>query len=303
MNTREPDWAYAAKSLLKVLSVSVLLFLALNAAEGLLARYVDLDDERLAQVYGTVARVANPDKRLSDGYSDGGRLLGATYTLTGEPRRAGHDQPQQEYEITEDLFGTIRAPSLSGPSGALGDAITAVETNPGADDALAEKTRKTVDALPKTLETVAVVEFTHAMTTEQLIAFNRKHRICAGADVSYVYDPSFYDDSSFVPRTNAIVWNRGMLPGNSPTYQCEAEPATALAEFRRWTGLLHETDDLQGFGLTPYQLTGAAEEGVVHALLLDRWKLAALRELLDDPEVRTAHLTDAAFDLGYPDQT
>ncbi|MFD0886568.1 hypothetical protein ACFQ08_18640 [Streptosporangium algeriense] len=170
---REPDRAYVARSFLKVLIVSVVLFLALNAAERVLATYVDFDDKRLAQVYGTVARVVNPDKRLPNGYSDGGGPLGTTYTLVGGPRRADrNNEVWREYGITKDLFGTVRAPSLSGPSGSLGDAITALEPNPGADDALAEKTRKAVDSLPKTLETVAVVEFARTMTTEQLIAFD-----------------------------------------------------------------------------------------------------------------------------------
>ncbi|MFF4991606.1 hypothetical protein ACFY19_30795 [Streptosporangium saharense] len=301
MNVREPDWAYVARSLLRVLIVSMTLFVALYAAEGALATFGDLDDKRLAQVYGTAARITNPDKRLSTGYSDGGRLLGTTYTLTGEPRRADHDQPWREYEITKDLFGVIRAPSLSGPSGRLGDAITAVDANPGEDKTLTEASRKTIDALPQTLEAVAVVEFTHAMTTEQLVAFNRKHRLCGGKDVSYVYAPSSYDDSDPIPLTNAIVWNRGMTAEGDLTYQCETEPEAALAEFRRWTRTLHETDDLSQFGLTPQQLTETAKEGTVHALLLDRWKLSTLSKLLDDPQTRTVTLTDATFNLGTPE--
>lgn len=295
---REPDWAYAARSLLKVLIVSMALFVALHAAERLLATFVDLDDKRLAQVYGTTARITNPDKRLSIGYSDGGGLLGTTYTLTGEPRRADHDQPSREYEITKDLFGVIRAPSLSGPSGRLGDAITAVETDPGANSALTEASRKTIDALPQSLEAVAVVEFVHAMTTEQLVAFNRKHRLCGGEDVSYVYAPSYYDDSDSIPLTNAIVWNRGMTAEGDLTYQCETEPEAALAEFRRWTRTLHETDDLSQFGLIPHRLTETAKEGTVHALLLDRWKLPALGALLNDPQTRTVTLTNTTFPLG-----
>jgi hypothetical protein len=82
------------------------------------------------------------------------------------------------------------------------------------------------------------------------------------------------------------------------TYQCETEPAAALAEFRRWVGLLDEGDDLEEFGLDHEWLAEDAEEGVVHGLVVDGWKLADLRKLLDDPEVRTVHLADVAFDLG-----
>lgn len=300
MNGREPDWAYVARSLVKVLAVTAALFLALSAGERVLWLFVDFDDERTARVYGTAARVANPDKRLSYGYSDGGGFLGTTYTLWGEPRWAGPGEGQTKYEIVKDLFGAVWAPSLDGPSGSLGEAIAYVEADPDVDRELAENARKTIDGLPQTLDAVAVVEFAHSMTSERLVAFNRRHRLCGGADVSYIYSPSYYDDSSSEPPANAVVWNRDMTQEHSRekiTYQCETEPEAALAEFRRWVGLLDEGDDLDEFELSPGGLAGTAEEGVVHGLVVDRWKLADLRRLLDDPEVRTVHLADVAFDL------
>ena len=72
MDMREPDWAYMARSLLKVVAITAALFLALSAVERVLWLFIDFDDERTAQVYGTAARVANPDKRLFYGYGDGG---------------------------------------------------------------------------------------------------------------------------------------------------------------------------------------------------------------------------------------
>ncbi|MFB9679461.1 hypothetical protein [Streptosporangium vulgare] len=300
MNTREPDWAYAAKSLLKVLVVAAALFLALNVAERVLWLFVGFDDERTALVYGTAARVVNPDKRLTYGYSDGGGLLGTTYTLRGEPRRAGPSEDRKEYEITEDLFGAVRASSFDGPSGSLADTIDSVDWELGVDRAVTEEARKTVDALPQTLRAVAVLEFTHPMTTEQLVAFNRRHEFCGGWDVSYIYSPYYYDDSSYDPPLSAVVWNRGLTkePWEDLTYRCETEPEAALAEFRRWVGLLDDGDDLEEFELSHASLTGTAKEGVVYGLVIDSWKLADLRKLLDDPEVRTVNLTDVAFDLG-----
>ncbi|WP_329425310.1 hypothetical protein OG339_33830 [Streptosporangium sp. NBC_01495] len=300
MNAREPDWAYVARSLVKVLAVAAALFLALSAIERVLWLFVDFDDERMARVYGTAARVANPDKRLLFDYSDGGGLLETTYTLRGEPRRAGPGEGRTGYKIVENLFGTIRAPHLDGPSGVLGDAIDSVDVDLGVNKALTEEARKTVDGLPQTLEAVAVVEFTHPMTTERLVAFNRRHEFCGGKDVSYIYAPSFYDDSSKVTSMNAVVWNRDMTKQHweDLTYECETEPEAALAEFRRWAGLLGEGDDFSEFELSHDWLTGAAEEGVVYGLVVDRWKLADLRKLLDDPEVRTVNLADVAFDLG-----
>lgn len=302
MKAREPDWAYVARSLLKVVAVATALFLALSAAERVLWMFVDFDDERMAQVYGTAARVANPDKRLFYGYRDGGGSLETTYTLVGEPRGAGHGEDGTGYEITENLFGTIEAPFLGGPSGNLGDAIASVEADLGIDRELTERTRKTIDGLPQTLDAVAVVEFAHSMTTERLVAFNRRHRLCGGADVSYIYAPApYYDDSSNDPPLNAVVWNRHMTEEHirpDLTYQCETEPEAALAEFRRWVGLLDEGDDLSEFDLDYEWLTDAAKEGVVDGLVVDRWKLADLRKLLDDPEVRTVQLADVAFDLG-----
>lgn len=301
MNVREPDWAYVARSLVKVLAVTAALFLALSVVDRVLWLFVDFDDERMARVYGTAARVANPDKRLSHGYSDDGGLLKTTYTLWGEPRQAGPGEGGTEYEIVENPFGTVRAPSLDGPSGSLASAIASMDVDPGVDGKLAEKARKTIDGLPRTLDAVAVVEFAHSMTAERLVVLNRRHGLCGGADVSYVYSPSYYDDSSGDPPLNAVVWNRDMTQEHSwvdPPYRCETEPEAALAEFRRWVGLLDEGDDLREFELDHEWLTETAKEGVAHGLVVDRWKLADLRKLLDDPEVRTVHLADVAFDLG-----
>ncbi|MEQ4719045.1 hypothetical protein [Nonomuraea sp. B19D2] len=173
--------------------------------------FIDSDDERMARVYGTAARIANPDKRLTNGHGDGWELLETTYTLWGEPRRAGPSEGGTEYEIVENLFGTVRAPSLDGPSGRWDDAIDAVGADLGIDsEDSVEKARETIDGLPQTLDAVAVVEFADSMTTERLVAFNRRHKICGGAGVSYIYSPSYYDDSSTPPSMNAVVWNRDM---------------------------------------------------------------------------------------------
>lgn len=301
-NVGEPDWASVGRAFIKVLTVTAALFLAVRVVDLGLWVFFDVDDERTARVYGTAARVANPDLRLLNGYRDGVGLLEATYVLRGEPRGAGPSEGDMEYEIVEDLFGAVRtAPSLDGPNGSLADAIDSVGMDSGADWGLAEKARKTIDGLPQTLVAVAVVEFADSVTTEQLVAFNRRHRICGGADVSYIYSPSFYDDSSEPSSLNAVVWNRNMTQERTweeLAYQCETEPVAALAEFRRWVGLLDEGDDFSDFELDYDWFTGAAEEGTVHGLLIDRWKLADLRKLLDDPEVRTVYLADVAFDLG-----
>ncbi|MGW4962316.1 hypothetical protein ACWEPL_34280 [Nonomuraea sp. NPDC004186] len=297
MNVREPDWAYVARSLIKVLAVTTALYLALSAFDRLLWLFVD--DERTALVYGTAARVANPDKRLSGGHDDPGWLLNTTYTLRGEPRLAGPGGGGKEYEIVPNWFGTVRAPSLDGPSGSFSYAISVLEADP---EVVPADVRKTIDALPQTLDVVAVVQFAKPMTSERLIAFNRRHKICGGRDVSYVYAPSWfqYDDSSNDPPLNAVVWNRDMtedLIQGELTYQCETEPEPALAEFRKWVGQLGEGYDLSAFMLDYRWLDGAAKEGLVYGLVVDSWKLADVRKLLDDSEVRTVRLADVAFDL------
>ncbi|MDX3105860.1 hypothetical protein [Nonomuraea angiospora] len=299
MNVREPDWAYVARSLVKVLAVTAALYLAFGTIDRILWLFVDYDDERTALVYGTAARVANPDKRLWEGHGDAGWLLNTTYTLEGEPRRAGHSEGKEEYEIVPNWFGTVRAPSLNGPSGSFSYAITVLETRP---DVVKKDVRKTIDALPQALDAVAVVQFEQPMTSEQLIAFNLRHKICGGRDVSYVYAPSRneYDDSSNDPPLNAVVWNRDMtedLIQGELTYRCEAEPETALAEFRKWVGQVEKWDDLSAFMLDYRWLNWAAEDGLVHGLVIDRWKLADLRKLLDDSEVRTIRLADVAFNF------
>ncbi|WP_433352023.1 hypothetical protein ACQP25_03345 [Microtetraspora malaysiensis] len=283
------------------MTVTAVLYLAFSMVDRVLWVFLDTDNGRMALVYGTAAHVVNPDKRLQHGYGGDGGLLKTTYTMTGEPRRAGPSEGETEYHIVYSRFGTVRAPSLDGPSGRLAAAIASVEADPGVDREAAEKARKTIDGLPQTLDAVAVVEFVHSMSTKQLLAFNRRHEICGGADISYIYSPSFYDDSADPASLNAVVWNRYMIEDPIPTeltYQCDTEPEAALAEFRRWVGLLDEGDDLDEFELDYAWLTDTAKEGVVHGLVVDRWELADLRKLLDDPEVRTVQLADVAFDIG-----
>ncbi|MFC5833818.1 hypothetical protein [Nonomuraea insulae] len=303
LNVGEPDWASVGKALLKVLAVTAVLCLSFRVVDKVAWLFID-DDERMARVYATTARVANPDKRLSYGQSEWGGLLESTYTLQGEPRRIGPSKGETEYQITENVFGAVRAPSLDGPSGSLGTAIDAMyldEDDAVFDGLRAEKARKAMDGLPQSLEAVAVVEFKDAMTTERLVGFQHRHKICGGEDLSYLYYPSYYDDSADPPSQNAVVWNRGMAKEPSwqdLTYQCASEPYVALTEFRRWVGLLDEKDDFEAFGLTYGWLTEAAEDGLVYGLVVDGWQVADLRKLLDDPEVRIVHLADVAFDLG-----
>ncbi|MFI6389721.1 hypothetical protein [Nonomuraea sp. NPDC050540] len=298
LETREPDWAHVAWSVTKVLVVTTALSLAACVADRALWVFVELGTDQTASVYGTAARIANPDKRFLYGSSDGSGLLEKTHTLRGEPRRAGPSAGRTEYTITENVFGSVSAPHLDKPEGRLADAIDSVE--PGHDPALKDEAREIIDALPQTLKTVAVVGFTREMTTTQLMAFNRTHRICGGPDVSYIYHPSYYDDSSEPDSMNAVIWNRNMTQDAympEVQYQCEGEPSPALEEFREWVGLLDEGDDLYAFELDHEWLTTAAKEGVVYGLLLDGWKLSDVRRLLDDPQVDTIHLADVAHDI------
>ncbi|MEU4829316.1 hypothetical protein [Streptosporangium sp. NPDC023615] len=277
MNVREPDWSYVGRSLLKVLAVSAALFMALNMAEGLLRVFVDFGEERTAEIRATATRVANPERRLH-GWPDSSRLTDAISSVEWVSR-IDAKPPEGAWKVPEEVR--------------KGWEKTAEKTK--------EDVRKTIGKLPRTLDALAVVEFTHAMTTERLIAFNRRHKLCGGTDVSYVYSPYQYDDSSGDPPMSEVVWNRDLSEEHTvipPQYQCETEPQIALAAFRRWVGLLDEDDDLSDFELDSGWLTGVAQEGVVYGLVVDRWKLPALLPLLDDPEVRTVNLADVAFDLG-----
>ncbi|GAA3039135.1 hypothetical protein [Streptosporangium longisporum] len=261
MDVREPDWAYVGRSLVKVLAVSAALFMALNMAGGFLRTYVDFGQWRAAGIRATADRVANPERRL-DTWPTSSRLTHAI-----------------------DWIGLT----------------SHVDAKVMGDQQAKEEARTTIGRLPRTLDALAVVHFAHPMTTERLIAFNRRHELCGGVDVSYVYALGYHDDSGSDPPTNRVVWNRDMADEHTvipPQYQCETEPQIALAAFRRWVEALDEDDDLSEFDLYDWWLAGAAYEGVVHRLVLDRWKLADLRPLLDDPEVRTIRLADVAFDLG-----
>ncbi|GAA3142791.1 hypothetical protein GCM10010466_37190 [Planomonospora alba] len=302
MEPREIDWLHAVRSLAKVVGVSVLLFLALNVAERLVVLHVDLDGERTARVYGTAAQVVNPDKRFHGADLDEG-LIRTVYTLRGEPRTAAPARGETAYTVTESLPG-VEAPGLAEPErSALTEAVRAVEGEGGSGSPKdKQELGEALDRLPPALTAVAVVEFAWPLTAEKLVALNRRHGLCGDESVSYVYSRHHYDDSDTVPLSNAVVWNRDMawvLPWDEPAeYRCETEPEAALAAFRTWTGLLREGDDLAVFGLTRDELVDAAREGVAYGFVADRWRLADLRKLLDDPDVRTVRVADLAFGLG-----
>ena len=142
------------------------------------------------------------------------------------------------------LSGPVEGETGVRTKGALPDIELWVQGSAGprpirSEESVTAGAKKTIDGLPQTLDAVAVVVFANSMPAEQLVAFNRRHKICGGADVSYIYSPSFYDDSSGEPPLNAVVWNRDMAKEDSwpeLAYQCETEPEVALAEFRTWVG-------------------------------------------------------------------
>ncbi|GAA2897008.1 hypothetical protein GCM10010517_62040 [Streptosporangium fragile] len=301
MTPAEPDWSGVLKSLCLVVSSALLLGGALQAGFRAVVSFAGW--EREMPVMAVAAQVANPDRRFSATDVDRGALA-ATYTLTGEPRGTGAGT--RDYEIVEDLTGRVDAPRLGGPEAtALGRAIKGVVANTAfvdreEDKERREATRKALDGLPAGLSAVAAVEFAGPMTAERMIAFNREHGLCPGADTVYIYSPYRYNDSTGEPPANAIAWNRGMGYRSSGwlTYLCEGEPLPALEAFREWTRQLtsHHDRGLEQFGLDRQSLVGAAREGRVHGFVADSWKVSDLRKLLDAPEVRGVTVTGVAFD-------
>ncbi|WP_326826076.1 hypothetical protein [Streptosporangium sp. NBC_01756] len=82
--------------------------------------------------------------------------------------------------------------------------------------------------------------------------------------------------------------------------EVSARSTEAIEDFRRWVGGLrdHDKRNLSVLGLDLNRLRKSAAEGRIYGYIAAGEPVGALREILDDPRVRTIRLGDVAFDLG-----
>ncbi|WP_093259558.1 RNA polymerase sigma factor [Thermostaphylospora chromogena] len=111
------------------------------------------------------------------------------------------------------------------------------------------------------------------------------------------------------PHATPITWGMGILAhdtadggaDDTPTAggTCADQAPAELERFRAWVATLHDHDqaNLQRFGLDLARLRKAAADGRVYAYVDSGVRISRLREIIDDPLVKTVRVADVTFNL------
>nr|SBO92404.1 hypothetical protein BN4615_P1918 [Nonomuraea gerenzanensis] len=269
--------------------LAVLLALALVATVGpMLLQTRDGREQRMTDVLGTAFKVYNPAYRVVTNDCCEITPLSMSFTVTAEPLRpVGAVSPVSTYTISQSLFGRVgHLPLGRNANTRLSQSLYDV----GTDLARKQDVRKVLNRLDGDLRALAVVEFTAPLRPEELKSWLGLSGRCAQ---SVVYERR----PGALPITwGAITWDRG-------TFVEDREGCgVGLSNFRSWVARLDKDDDpdLRRFDLTFDRLRKASRDGLAYAYVDETSSIERLRELIDDPRVRTIRLADAALDLDRP---
>ncbi|MEV4175141.1 hypothetical protein [Nonomuraea sp. NPDC049709] len=271
--------------------LAVLLALALVATVGsTLVQERGDRERRMTDVLGTAFKLYNPAYEVTVGGCCETTPVSMSFEVTASPLRAvGGFWPAggDTYTISQDFFGRVgHLPLGSTANTRLSFALYDV----GGDLAAKEEVRKVLARLPDGLNALAVVEFAAPLKENELKAFLDRNKSCADR---VVYERR----TGSLPITwGEITWDRG------ESAEGKQGCGVGLDNFRFWTGLLREHDDanLRRFDLSLARLRKAAGDGLAYAYVDQLASVEELRELIEDPRVRTIRLADATFDLDRP---
>ncbi|MGR6923753.1 hypothetical protein ACU635_56640 [[Actinomadura] parvosata] len=269
--------------------LAVLLALALVTVAGpMLLQTRDGREQRMTDVLGTAFKVYNPAYRVVTNDCCEVTPLSMSFTVTAEPLRPiGAVSPVSTYTISQSLFGRVgHLPLGRNANTRLSQSLYDV----GTELARKEDVRKVLNRLDGDLRALAVVEFAAPLDAAGLKDWLGRTGRCAQ---SVVYERR---PGSLPITWGSITWDRG-------TFTEDKEGCgVGLANFRSWVAQLGRDDDpnLRRFDLTFDRLRQASLKGLAYAYVDETSTVEALRELIDDPSVRTIRLADAALDLDRP---
>ncbi|AQZ66621.1 unnamed protein product [[Actinomadura] parvosata subsp. kistnae] len=271
--------------------LAVLLALALVATIGSsLVQQRGDREQRMMDVLGTAFKLYNPAYNVSVGDCCETTPLSMSFQVTASPLRAvGGFWPDggDTYTISQDFFGRVGRLPL-GSTAATRLSISLFDV--GGTQAPKDQVRKVLARLPAGLNALAVVEFATPLKEAELKEFLSRNKTCAD---KVVYERR----TSSLPITwGDITWNRGGLA------EGKQGCGVGLDSFRAWVRLLREHDgaNLRSFDLSLARLRKAAAEGLAYAYVDQLASVEKLRELIEDPRVRTVRLADVTFDLDRP---
>ncbi|GAA4969971.1 hypothetical protein HD597_008855 [Nonomuraea thailandensis] len=271
--------------------LAVLLALALVATIGSsLVQQRGDRERRMTDVLGTAFKLYNPAYSVAVSDCCETTPLSMSFQVTASPLRpVGGSWPAagETYTISQDFFGRVGRLPLGSTAGTR---LSVSLFNVGGALAPKEEVRKVLARLPDGLNALSVVEFAAPLKDAELKAFLEQNKTCAD---KVVYERR----TSSLPITwGEITWDGGEF--SEGKHGC----GVGLDNFRTWVGLLREHDDanLRSFDLTLDRLRKAARDGLAYAYVDELSSVERLRELIEDPRVRTIRLADATFDLDRP---
>ncbi|MGN9836838.1 hypothetical protein ACTMTI_01815 [Nonomuraea sp. H19] len=271
--------------------LAVLLALALVATVGSTLLQTRGDRERrMTDVLGTAFKIYNPGYSVDVDHCCETTPLGMSFDVRASPLRAvGGFWPVggERYSVSQNLFGRVgRLPLGSTANTKLSLSLYDV----GTTLAPKEEVRKVLKRLPEDLRALVVVEFATPLAEADMKAFAERYKSCP-EKIAYERRPGAL----------SITW--------SPAYWSDGQKGVEqegcvgdLRSFRAWVGMLRDHDgaNLRAFDLSLARLRKAANEGLAYAYVDQVTTIKALREIIEDPRVRTVRLADVTFDLDRP---
>lgn len=194
------------------------------------------------------------------------------------------------FDVEQSLFGRVKSPPMGY---ATETSLTYGLYNVGTGNQPKEQSRKVLARLPEDMNALAVVEFAKPMTVEEAQAFRLRHEV---SPTRVVYENR--------PRATPITWGVTDFPTPMPKEgeQITADFALELKGLRGWVATLRDHDEanLRPFGLDLARLRKAAADGLAYAYVDELVTVKRLRELIEDPLVRTVRVADLSYDLARP---
>ncbi|WP_432926173.1 hypothetical protein ACQPZZ_35050 [Microbispora sp. CA-135349] len=283
-----------------MLAALLVLVLAATVGSGLIQRRGDRE-QRMTDVLGTAFKIYNPAYDIDIRSWGATTPLSMSFTVAARPMRAfgGFTEGYGgvEHVVTQDFFGHVGRLPLGNFAGT---SLSRALMNVGTTLQRKEDSRKMLARIPEGLSALAVVEFARPLTADELVAFTARHK-------SHAEKVVLERRPGSMPITwgGTTTWDRAPMPGE-PGEEHAIEPVDGnkldLRNFRRWVGILEDYDDdnLHDFDLSLARLRKAANDSLAYAYV-DSWaRIGQLREIIEDPLVRTVRVADVTYNLEGP---
>ena len=277
--TRRAVWRGIARTALVAAASLFLGLVLLKVVTGVAQRGGDRDD-RFELVVGRGLGVANPDYSVSPSGCCNTDLTGMELWLEAVPRTASPVASRLELRPRMGLLGNVDPISVAQlPDTPVRQALNGVRPSK-------EATRRLVADLPRRVLAVLVVELDRSADASALARLRTRHDLPPFGVPIFLQSP-YQPPEQFSGRPERpLAW-----------------PEPSIENFQAWARALRGGDDetLEWLFLPPAdRIREVADEGRVHALVVERASVAQIERFLADPAVRSVRIADVEFALYEP---